>query len=58
MSEIHERLATTFDYLRVRGVVHTQVEVNRQILDYVFFTNDKRESPRALAVGVCQHNRG
>lgn len=26
MSEIHERLVAAFDYLRVRGVVHTQVE--------------------------------
>ena len=26
MSEIHERLVAAFDYLRVKGVIHTQAE--------------------------------
>lgn len=26
MSEIHERLEAAFDYLRVKGVIHTQAE--------------------------------
>lgn len=55
MSEIHERLVAAFDYLRVRGVIHTQAEFAEAINKSPQQVSDAfKDRPKRCTLGLMK----
>ena len=55
MSEIHERLVAAFDYLRVKGVIHTQAEFAEAINKSPQQVSDAfKDRPKRCTLGLMK----